>query len=275
MGDEVRYCSVSGGRLAYHRRGRGESLLLVHGITTYSFIWRSIVPLLEKQFDVIAVDLLGCGDSDMPLDVSYSLESHADRLREFVTALEIGKFHYVGHDLGGGMGQIFAVRYPELLLDLTLINSVAHDFWPVHPITAMRAPVIRQLLMGSLDWGTLKLVVKRGLFHGERLTPELLALFSRPLKTKSGRKAFLHFARCLDNHNLTAIEEDLKRLNLHVLVIRGEGDLYLPPAIAEKLHRDIPGSRLVRIPTAGHFIQEDEPEATAAAILDFLGGAGG
>jgi pimeloyl-ACP methyl ester carboxylesterase len=274
-GDKVRYCTVSGHRLAYHRGGRGEPLLLVHGITTYSFIWRRVAPLLEKHFDVITVDLLGCGDSDMPLDVPYSLDSHADRLREFVTALPIEKFHFVGHDLGGGIGQIFAVRYPELLFDLTVINSVAYDFWPVQPITAMRAPVIRELLMGSLEWGTLKLVVKRGLFHPERMTPELLEHFSRPLKTKPGRKAFLHFARCLDNHNLTDIEEELRRLNLPVLIIRGDGDLYLSPAIAERLHREIPGSRLVRIPTAGHFIQEDEPEETAAAILDFLEGTGG
>lgn len=275
MDDKVRYCAVDRHRLAYYRRGRGEPLLLVHGITTYSFIWQSIVPLLEKHFDVITVDLLGCGDSDMPLDVSYSLESHADRLKKFVTALEIGKCHYVGHDLGGGIGQIFAVRFPELLFDLTLINSVAHDFWPVQPITAMRAPVIRELLMGTLDWGAMKMVVKRGLFHQERATPELLEYFSRPLKSKAGRKAFLHFARCLDNRNLTMIEDDLRQLQMPVLIIRGECDVYLSPAIAERLHREIPGSRLVHIPEAGHFIQADEPEEMTAAILDFLRGTDG
>jgi pimeloyl-ACP methyl ester carboxylesterase len=56
---------------------------------------------------------------------------------------------------------------------------------------------------------------------------------------------------------------------------RGDGDLYLSPPIAEKLHREISESRLIRIPGAGHFIQEDEPEETAAAILDFPGGTGG
>lgn len=258
--------------MAYYREGKGEPVLLVHGITTYSFIWRNIIPLLSKDYDVIAVDLLGCGDSDKRLDVSYAIKDHAERLHEFITKLELGKFHFVGHDLGGGMGQIFAVRHPEMLYDLTMINTVAYDFWPVQPIIALRTPIVRQFLMASLDLGTFRLIVKRGIYHKDRVTNELMDLFMRPMLTSEGRKAFMYFAKCLDNHNLMEIEDDLRRLKIRVLIIRGDGDPYLGATISEKLHREIPGSRLVRIPTGGHFIQEDEPERIAQEVIGFFRG---
>lgn len=263
---------VSGGACTYYRIGRGEPVLLVHGITTYSFIWRKIVPLLAAKYDIITVDLLGCGDSDMPLDVSYAIKDHAERLKEFVTSLGIEKFHFVGHDLGGGMGQIFAVRYPDMLFDLAMINTVAYDYWPVQPIIAMRTPILRQLMIAAVDMGAFGLIVKRGFYHKELVTDELMDLFMKPLKKSGGRKAFLHFAKCLNNADLMEIAENLKKLTLPVLIIRGDADPYLGAMIAERLHQEIPGSRLIRIAAGGHWIQEDEPEQTAQSLLAFFEG---
>lgn len=270
MAETVLTCTVDGRRIAYRSEGAGETVLLVHGITTYSFIWRKIVPLLSDTFRVITVDLLGCGDSDKPLDIPYSLPQHAEILRGFIDELQLTPLHFVGHDVGGGIGQVFAVKYPQLLRDLTMINSVGHDFWPVQPIIAMRTPIIRQLAMATLDIGAFRLVVRRGLYHSERLTDELMHLFWKPMKTREGRRAFLHFADCLNNRHLVEIEEDLRRLAMPVHIIRGEADLYLSGAIAEKMHRDIPGSRLTLVKTGGHFIQEDEPERVADEMLRFF-----
>ena len=259
--------TLSCGNIAFYQEGRGETVLLVHGITTYYFLWRRIVPLLRHGYRVIAIDLLGCGDSAKPLDIPYSLPQHAEILREFLEFNDLGTVHLVGHDVGGGIAQIFATRYPQQVLDLTLINSVAHDFWPVQPIIAMRTPIIRQLAMATLDIGAFRLVVRRGLYHKERLDDDLMAWFWRPMKSREGRRAFLHFADCLNNRHLMAIEEDLRHLPVPTLIIRGEADVYLSGAIADKLHRDIPGSHLLRIASGGHFIQEDEPELVAEALL--------
>jgi len=147
---------------------------------------------------------------------------------------------------------------------------MAYDFWPVQPITVMRTPIIRQLMMSTFDLGAFRLMIRHGIYHKERVTDELMALFNAPMQTSEGRKAFLHFARCLDNHNLTAIEQQLRQLDLPVLIVRGDADSFLSSAIAEKLHGEIPHSRLERIATAGHFIQEDEAAWLAQQILSFL-----
>lgn len=268
---ETQYANVDGHRIAYHRMGSGPPVLLLHGITTYSFLWRNIAPQLAEHYDVIAVDLLGCGDSDKPLDVSYSLESHARRFDLFLDGLGFPKVHVVGHDLGGGIGQIMAAKYPTRLATLSLVNSVSFDFWPVQPIVAMRTPVIRQLLMAMLDWGAFRAVVKRGVYHKERVTQELMELFFKPMRTSEGRKGFLHFAQSLDNANLTSIAFALSKLEIPTLILRGDADLYLGASNSEKLHATVPGSRLARIATAGHFIQEDEPEWVIAQLLGFIG----
>jgi pimeloyl-ACP methyl ester carboxylesterase len=263
-------CEVFGHSIVYHREGKGETILFIHGITTYSFIWRRMMPYFVDAYDVIAVDLLGCGESDKPLNEDFSLKNQSVFIKEFTDKLGISKFHLVSHDVGGGIAQIFAVNYGKQLHSMTLINSVAYNFWPVQPIIAMRTPIVRQIAMASLDVGMFKLVIRRGMYHKSRLDEDLMDLFWKPMKTKIGRKGFLHFAKCLDNKNLTEIEDGIKQLKIPTLIIRGEADVYLSDTISNKLHEDIQNSELVKIETGGHFIQEDEAERISETIKDFI-----
>lgn len=265
-----RTIEIQGNSIRYYRDGKGETILFVHGITAYSFIWRKIVPYFQEHYDTILIDLLGCGDSDKPLNEDFSLKRQAHLIRDFCEKLEITKIHMICHDVGGGIGQIFAVNYPELLIDLTLVNTVAYNFWPVQPIIALRTPIIRQITMATLDFGMFEVIVRRGLYHKTHLTKELMELFLKPMRESSGRKGFLHFAKCLDNANLTEIEAEIRQLQIPVLIIRGGADVYLNASISAKLHNEIPGSQLINIETGGHFIQEDEPEAVASNILNFF-----
>jgi len=273
----VQTIEVGGQRLAYRRSGAGEPVLLVHGITTYSFLWEGVLPLLAAsgRFDVVAVDLLGCGASDKPLDASYSIKSHADLLGRFAAALGLGRLHLVGHDLGGGVAQIMAVRQPGLLRSLALLNTVGYDYWPVQPIVALRTPVVREILMAALDVGAFTLLVRRGLVHKALVTPELMAQFQWPLRTAEGRKAFVHFARCLDNANLMEIAPELRRLRVPTLIAWGLADVYLASAIADRLAADIPGARLEKLPEAGHFSPIDDPARLAGLLREHLDAARG
>ena len=273
----VQHVQVGEHRLAYRRAGAGEPVLLAHGITTYSFLWEGVLSRLAAtgRYDVVAVDLLGCGDSDKPLEASYSIKSHADLLGRFASALGLGRLHLVGHDLGGGVAQIMAVRQPGLLRSLALVNTVGYDYWPVQPIIALRTPVVREIMMAALDAGAFSILVRRGLFHKELVTPALMDLYQAPLRTAEGRKAFVHFARCLDNANLMEIAPDLRRLRLPTLVIWGLADVYLSSAIGDRLAADIPGARLERLAEAGHFAPIDTPDRVAELLLAHLDAARG
>ena len=136
-------------------------------------------------------------------------------------------------------------------------------------LCAMRTPIFRQLAMMSLDMGMLQKLIKRGLYKKENITDEFKSLVWNEMGDKKRRKSFLHLAKCLNNQDLMEITEDLRGINFPVLIIRGEGDLYLNSIISQKLHQDIPKSSLVTIKTGGHFIQEDEPDLIVKNILSF------
>lgn len=264
------YIEIDGFKIAYYRQGSGESVLFVHGMVTYSFIWQDIIPFFLKNFDTICVDLLGCGDSDKPYGVDYSISVQAELLIKILDRLGIEKIHMVSHDIGGGIAQILAVRYPERLWDLVLINSVAYDYWPVQPIITMRIPLIRQLAVAAFDLGVLSAIVRRGVYHKEKVTDELMQLFLSPLKTKDGRQGFLQLAKCLNNNQLMEISNDLRQIKIPVLIVRGDADPYLSELISERLHSEIKHSELQRIETGSHFLQVDEPELLSELINEFI-----
>ena len=261
---------VEGYKLRYYRAGQGEPMLLIHGITSYSFIWSEVFETLSKQYDVIAVDLFGCGHSEKTLEIDHSLKNHARLLWNFLDQLHVDKLHIVGHDVGGGITQIMMVSSPKRIHTVTLINSVAYDFWPVQPIVAMRTPVIRQMAMATLDMGVFRMMITKGMYHKDKVDRVLMETFNLPMQTKEGRKAFLHFARCLNNQNLLEIEHELREIAKPVLIIRGDNDIYLSSTISEKLHSEIPNSRLIRISSAAHFTMLDEPDQVSDEILNFL-----
>lgn len=262
--------TVDGLEFAYYHEGQGEIILMLHGITTNSFIWRNIIPYFIDSYEVIVPDLLGCGQSSKRLDADYSIKNQAELMVKLIKKLKLPKVHLVCHDIGGGIGQIIAVRHPEILIDLSLINSVAYDYWPVQPINTLRTPIIRQIAMATIDMGMLRLIIRAGLHYKDRLTPELFALFEEQMENKASRKAFLHLAKSLNNKDLLEISDKLTQLSLPVLIIRGEADVFLNKVIAFKLHKNIPESQLQLIETAGHFAQIDEPEKISNLILQFF-----
>lgn len=133
----------------------------------------------------------------------------------------------------------------------------------------MRLPVIRSLTSSIMHRTMLAMVIKRAVYHKDKLTKELLDEFWKPLKSKEGKDGFVQFIRCINNRLLTVITDKLRKLKISTLLIRGDSDAYLSKEITEKLASDIPDSRLVNISNAGHFIQVDEVDKLTLLLRDF------
>jgi len=263
---------INGINIAFRREGSGQPILLIHGISSNSFIWNDIISNLSNNYDLIAVDLLGCGQTDKANNISYSIKSQALLLTQFINKLGLDKVHLIGHDVGGGIAQIMTVRNPELFYSLTMINTIAYDYWPVQPIITMRTPIIRQIALSTLDFGAYKLIIKRAFYYKEKVTKELMDQFWQQMNSRESRKVFLRFAKALNNKNLLEISDDLKKINFPVLIIRGDADVYLDKTPSLRLHENIPTSTLKIISTAGHFAQIDEPDIIAEFVSDLISG---
>lgn len=240
---------------------------MAYGITTYSFIWEEVIRRLP-DFTCIAIDFPGCGQSDKSLDEPYSIRNHTETLFEFIETISADPVHLAGHDIGGGICQRLAVIHPQKMQSMTLVNPVGFDYWPVQPIESLRTPIIRQLVLGVMDLGMLTFVVRRGFYQKDYVNDALLEKFYKPFHTSEGRKAFLHFARSLDNRDLMEIADQLPAVQIPTVLIRGDADVYLDENIIEDLAACWPHAKVLRIPTAGHYLLWESPEIVANSIQE-------
>src|SRR5438270_1055418 len=107
-----RDATVEGVKLHYLTAGHGPAVILLHGYTQTSRMWRPILPLLAEKFTVIAPDLPGIGDSSIPVD-KIDMLSAADRIHGLVRSLGITKARVVGHDIGLMVAYAYAAKFPD------------------------------------------------------------------------------------------------------------------------------------------------------------------
>ncbi|MCW9034578.1 MAG: alpha/beta hydrolase [Rhodospirillales bacterium] len=264
------FTTIGDHQIAYRRSGKGEPVLLVHGVASYSFLWQPIIDNLEEYYDIIAPDLLGCGESDKPSDVDHSIAAQAKIMIGVIDNLGINRFHLVGHDIGGGIAQIMAVKYPDRLLDMTLINSVGYDYWPIQLIKTMQVPILTQIARSSINPVIFHQMIRHGVFHKKNLSKDILDKFWEPLKQPEGKAGFFNLIRSINNDLLMDIIDEIKQITLPTLLIRGTADTYLDRAILDNLKRDIPHARLEDIHEGGHFIQLDQADRVSSLLKSFL-----
>src|ERR1700709_1804023 len=119
---QLQFRTVHGYRRAFRIAGSGPVILLIHGIGDNSTTWSTVQSKLAQRFTVIAVDLLGHGESDKPR-ADYSIAAYANGMRDLLSVLDIERVTVVGHSLGGGIALQFAYQFPEHIERLVLVGS--------------------------------------------------------------------------------------------------------------------------------------------------------
>jgi pimeloyl-ACP methyl ester carboxylesterase len=267
------FVDVGGARLYYYAagtRGAGEPLVLLHGFPTSSHLWGKLVPLLPAGHRVVVVDLLGFGRSDRPADRGLGVRAHAERVVELLDVLGINYACVVGHDLGGGVAQVLAIRWPQRVSRLCLVSSVAYDCWPAREVRLIRAmlPLTRHL---PPTW-LLSLLRKEMLagYTDRELGTHSIERYVKPFGTPEGRDALVAHLLALDPAETAALAPRLKDLVMPCAVVAGAHDPFVALSVAERLKQDIPGATLDVIPDSRHFLPEESPEALADVISKLL-----
>jgi pimeloyl-ACP methyl ester carboxylesterase len=267
------FVDISGARLYYFAagsRGLGEPIILLHGFPTSSHLWGQLVPLLPPGHRVVVVDLLGYGRSDAPGDRDLSLRGHAERVIALLDALSIGFATVVGHDLGGGIAQAMALRWPARVSRLCLCNSVGFDLWPGREARLARAmiPLTRHL---PARW--ILSVVRRDLLRGYAIVARgthSVEHYLRPFATVDGTDVLMQHFAALDAAETASFEPCLKDIVAPTTVVSGTDDPFLAREIAERLQASIPHATLDYIPDTRHFVPEEAPEHLAQSIARLI-----
>jgi haloalkane dehalogenase len=265
---------AAGGTTSFVReQGRGASVVLVHGVPTSSFLYRKVIPALAEQgLRAVAFDFPGLGLADRPVDFDYSWSGLARWTGEAIDALGIDRCHLVVHDIGGPIGFEWAVRAPERVLSLTVLNTIAGIAhfkrpWTMAPF-AVRG--IGRLWLASLNRRVMaRLFYLQGIADRSRVPlPQVLAYYDL-LKREDGGRAFLRIMRGfeLTEDKQRFLWEGLSRHRYPARIVWGERD----PALGLDQMRIAQTALGVEDPIllpAKHFPQEDQAPAVAQAIAD-------
>jgi pimeloyl-ACP methyl ester carboxylesterase len=239
-----RWIVIDGETVSYEVIGRGEPLVLVHGLSGSSLWWSRNVGQLAEHYQVYLVDLPGFG-SMRHLHARFAVAHAATWLAHWMDAVHLPQAHFVGYSMGGYMCMRLAVSRPDLVRSLTLAAasgvpaypSAYHEILPLIVSVTSTTPSFLPLLA----------------FDALRMGPGMLVRAAKEL-----------------------VREDIRSLmgaiTAPTLLIWGEDDILVPPWCAEVLRKGIPDARLVIVPRAGHVLMYDRPAEFNAALLTFLAG---
>lgn len=256
-------------KVAWTDIGQGEPVILLHGIPTWSYLYSDVIPLLSESVRVIAPDFLGHGYSDRRDFFDRSLVAQTAMIRRLMDHLGIEKAHFVGHDTGGGVSLIMAIHHPERVGKLVLTNVVAYDSWPIDDMIALGNPNWRSKRPEDVA-DFIAAGLPDGIHNKERLTPEFTAGIVAPYSDEEGKISILRNASALNTNHTTMLVERHGEIRAQTLCLWGVHDPWQTIRDGERLSREIPNARLVRVENASHWIPHDTPERFATEIAGFL-----
>jgi pimeloyl-ACP methyl ester carboxylesterase len=278
----VRHRFVSAGELKTHVAvaGEGDPVVLLHGWPEHWYAWRHVIPRLAERHKVFAPDLRGFGWTDIAW-TGFEKENMAEDVIRLLDALELDRVRIVGHDWGGWIGSLVALRHPERVRQLVVIGATLP--WPRatpgNVIAARRlwymgvlaAPFAAQRLLqhhpGALRRGIRKRAVQGGAFDKEDFR-----IYVRDLRSPTrARASALLYRTFLLRELLPVVFGRYRKLRLEppTLVLHGKGD-HIPARLSAKQDRHADDLRMEVVPDAGHFLPEERPDVVAEKVIEFF-----
>jgi len=252
-----RVATVLEQRIHYVQAGRGQPMILLHGLGMTKETWLPSFGALAGKHRVYAIDQIGLGRSDKP-DVDYTIATFVDFLHGFLVAQKLGQATLVGSSLGGWIALEFAVRHPDMVDRLVLVGSAGLPW--LHP-----APV---------DFNPTSLAATRArmeaLVHDKKRVTEPIVrqVFADHLRNNDGSTIQRTFAGLASSR---FVDGRLASIRVPTLVVWGREDEMIPLAAGEMLRDGIAGARLVVFDHCGHLPHVEMPAEFTRAVLEFLG----
>lgn len=268
------FIDVDGIRVHYQEAGdpKAPAVVLIHGFASSTLVWSKVfLQIAEAGYRVIALDLLGYGYSAKPRNGEYTIGGQAKLLTGLLDALGIPRAIFIGSSYGGAVAATCALDYPDRVEKLILVGSVNNnrpcEFMLMRLFgSPVFGDVVSPLLIGSrrLLRRRMKRVYDR---HSWVMDERRVDARHLPLRAASTQRAIINTVRRWDAERISREAHLIKQ---PTLLIWGENDREIPLSDGERLHADIPGSRLIVFLECGHLPHEEYPEAFTNVVIDFV-----
>lgn len=273
---------LDGLRYHYLDEGAGEPVVMLHGNPTWSFYYRDLVKALRSDYRAIVPDHIGCGYSDKPddSDYSYTLTRRVDDLEALLEHLEVERdLTLVCHDWGGMIGMAYAVRHPERIRRIVLMNTAAFHL-PDHMKMPPSLSFVRDTPLGSFFVQRFNLFSRGAawLAPRRRMSKALRDAYCAPYDRYENRIATLRFVQDIplrpgdtSYDTVSDVEAGLSLFrDIPILLLWGEKDFVFKTEVLSLFEKIWPHAEVHRFPDAGHYVLEDQGDAIAPIVRDFL-----
>jgi pimeloyl-ACP methyl ester carboxylesterase len=270
-----RDAEIDGAKLHYMTAGSGTPLILLHGYAETSLMWKPIIPLLAERFTVIAPDLPGIGDSDIPAN-GLDMKSAAIRIHDLAKSLGVQKAEVLGHDIGLMVAYAYAAQFPAEVSKLVLMDAflpgvagweaIYNDpnIWHFR----FNGPTPEALVKGreqtyfAYFWNDLAADKTRSI--PEEARKAYIAAYSRPGRMHAGWAYFVSFLQAAKDF------AQLSQTKLTMPVLTIGGDKSLGEALGRQAKVVATNVTVIVLKDSGHWIMEEKPKETTEALNKFL-----
>jgi pimeloyl-ACP methyl ester carboxylesterase len=271
----ARSAEIDGVKLHYMIAGHGTPLILLHGYAETSRMWRPIIPALAKRFTVIAPDLPGIGDSDVPAE-GLDMKSAAIRIHDLAKLLGVQKVEVVGHDIGLMVAYAYAAQFPAEVTKLVLMDAFlpgvagweaiynSPNIWHFR----FNGPTPEALVQGrertyfEYFWNDLAADKDHSIPAADR--EAYTAAYARPGRMHAGWAYFVSFPQAAKDF------AQLSQTKLTMPVLTIGGDKSLGEALGQQARVVATDVTVVVLKDSGHWVMEEHPKETSEALQKFL-----
>ena len=266
---ESRWFDAAGARIHYVDEGKGRPVVMFHGNPRWSFLYRKVIAELKGQFRCIAMDYPGFGLSERPPGYGYTSAEHAQVVGKLVDHLDLDGWIVVGQDWGGPIGMTVALERASRVAGMVFANTW---YWPAQGSLAtfslvMSSPPLQWLILHRNSF--VNFIMPRSV--ATPMPPEVFKSYQDAQPNPEARRGVAEFPK-----QIRLARPMLERLAATAPKALGAKPMELVWAMKDpafgseqviaRWQRDFPSANLTRLANANHYIQEDAPDAVAAAV---------
>lgn len=264
-----------------------DPILMLHGEPTWGYIYRKFIPVLAKKNRVIVPDHMGFGKSDTPQEKKYTLKTHVENLSGLINFLELKNITFIGQDWGGPIIGAYSIRNINKVKSFVLMNTLFGYSREEKPkkLTPWFQWIKKHYddktldgILGELGSTLLSVMKIPNFTNNLIINDNWINAYAAQFPDRASCKGAINFPLdALLNKMVPYIIEGIKEGDLKSLCSKpavlayGMQDRAIDPDYAIRDFKALfPKSRVVKLPNAGHYSQEDEPEVLINLIKDFI-----
>lgn len=245
-----------------------KTVILIHGFLSSTFSFRRLIPLLEKDYHVLSVDLPPFGKSGKSTQYMYSYENMANSIISLTEFLNIENYAVVGHSMGGQISLNMAYLRPDLAKKVILLCSSGY----LEPskrslILLSYLPFFHLIVKRHLAKSGVLKNLQNVVFNHALIDDEMFHGYMEPFLNED---IFKGLTRMVRHREGDLSEQILQQMKTPCLLIWGEQDKVVPLHIGKRLHKDLKHSELIVMKDTGHLIPEERPTEVYHYMKEFI-----